>query len=497
MYGSIDRDKLNYPGQFTLGRVFALSYRSVIPTFPVFMDISDNVLEINIYEGLDKSVITGNIVINDSQNITTHLPLTGFERLDFKVFTPGCSRGYDFTRETGSPVYIYSITDRQGDTARNQKYILNFCSKELIRNEQTKVKRAYEGKSEGAIFNIVRQELDSKKPLFLEKTRSNHKYVIPKLRPLNAIQMIAEGARPANHNAPGMVFYEDANGFHLRSYENMLAINSQKARPAVANFIVKVAGAQTPKQSIVEKMQQVNSFAIKKQFDTLSSYQKGVMCNRMITHDMFTKTFDELDFNYNDEYGNFFHTEHDGDGNKQRTKSSVAPLLKYGNDKFSTEHPEAVVMFHSTTTKTHNNFEGPESEIDEPRRISYQTAFRSMVLELEIPGFTGLSVGDIIVFNHPNYEPANKSNPSDRDRFMSGRYLVSKVRHQFSTVDSTHSTMLECIKDSVMNKYPEESTDTFNGKEKDNSKDNIIQEQLDNAVIETASMRPPKFRRGR
>ena len=80
---------------------------------------------------------------------------------------------------------------------------------------------------------------------------------------------------------------------------------------------------------------------------------------------------------------------------------------------------------------------------------------------------------------------------------MSGRYLVSKVRHQFSTVDSTHSTMLECIKDSVMNKYPEESTDTFNGKEKDNSKDNIIQEQLDNAVIETASMRPPKFRRGR
>ena len=279
MYGSIDRDKLNYPGQFTLGRVFALSYRSVIPTFPVFMDISDNVLEINIYEGLDKSVITGNIVINDSQNITTHLPLTGFERLDFKVFTPGCSRGYDFTRETGSPVYIYSITDRQGDTARNQKYILNFCSKELIRNEQTKVKRAYEGKSEGAIFNIVRQELDSKKPLFLEKTRSNHKYVIPKLRPLNAIQMIAEAARPANHNAPGMVFYEDANGFHLRSYENMLAINSQKARPAVANFIVKVAGAQTPKQSIVEKMQQVNSFAIKKQFDTLSSYQKGVLCN--------------------------------------------------------------------------------------------------------------------------------------------------------------------------------------------------------------------------
>ena len=102
--------------------------------------------------------------------------------------------------------------------------------------------------------------------MFLEKTRSNHKYVIPKLRPLNAIQMIAEAARPANHNAPGMVFYEDANGFHLRSYENMLAINSQKARPAVANFIVKVAGAQTPKQSIVEKMQQVNSFAIKKQF---------------------------------------------------------------------------------------------------------------------------------------------------------------------------------------------------------------------------------------
>ena len=118
------------------GKVFIYK-RNDNNKYEYVMDISDNVLEINIYEGLDKSVITGNIVINDSQNITTHLPLTGFERLDFKVFTPGCSRGYDFTRETGSPVYIYSITDRQGDTARNQKYILNFCSKELIRNEQT------------------------------------------------------------------------------------------------------------------------------------------------------------------------------------------------------------------------------------------------------------------------------------------------------------------------------------------------------------------------
>ena len=135
MYNTINPNILRKAGDYLLSDVTLISYQSTEGSSrPKKISIRDSIGEINIYESIHSKTLSGDVSLADSQNIIKNLPLTGFERLDFKVFTPGCSRGYDFTRETGSPVYIYSITDRQGDTARNQKYILNFCSKELIRN---------------------------------------------------------------------------------------------------------------------------------------------------------------------------------------------------------------------------------------------------------------------------------------------------------------------------------------------------------------------------
>ena len=80
---------------------------------PLRIDITHLLAEINIFESLDSKTLTGNIVVSDAQAIPIHLPLTGFERVEFKVFTPGCSRGYDFTSKTGHPMHIFRITKRR------------------------------------------------------------------------------------------------------------------------------------------------------------------------------------------------------------------------------------------------------------------------------------------------------------------------------------------------------------------------------------------------
>jgi hypothetical protein len=51
---------------------------------------------------------------------------------------------------------------------------------------------------------------------------------------------------------------------------------------------------------------------------------------------------------------------------------------------------------------------------------------------------------------------------------MSGRYLVTSVRHQLNRTLKKHVMVLECMKDSVRRPYPEETNDTFIGKEKNN-----------------------------
>ena len=493
MYGTIDREKLEFPGHFTIGSIFLTSYRaSALLQTPQRIDITKLVGEINIYEGIKNKVLTGNIVILDAQAIPAHLPLTGFERIEFKVLTPGCSRGYDFTAKSGHPMYIYNITNRSQQAARSQSYVLNFCSKEMITNEQTRISQAYKGATEVGVFDIVRTHLKSKKALYLEETKSNHQYVIPRIRPFKAIDLLKEESFSKLHNTPGMTFYEDADGFHFRSYENMLALTRDKVRPVVAQFQVKAANVGAEKD-IITQMKQVNNFSIDKQYDTLQNYRIGIYGSRMVTHNMYNKTFSELDFHYQDEYGLSHHTEHDGEGGKQENKS-LAPRLNFGNDKYVSDYPEGVLHFTSTTEKTFNDFEAAPNEVLLPRKLSYQMAFESQVLTLDIPGFTGMSAGDLIAFDVPSYEPTNTTNPSDRDPFMSGRWLVKSVRHRFSIAEKKHFTKIECIKDSYMKPLPQENTDTFTQQELDESKTNVKQYELDDAVITTAtsSMKPLK-----
>ena len=52
------------------------------------INIQDLVIEMNIHEGINKSSITGSLVIGDAINLIGNLPIQGTERLSFKLSTP-------------------------------------------------------------------------------------------------------------------------------------------------------------------------------------------------------------------------------------------------------------------------------------------------------------------------------------------------------------------------------------------------------------------------
>ena len=109
MYSSIDQNKLDKAGRFLLDDVVLVSYVSADGSNQNAKSISirSQVLEINLYESLEGAGLSGNIVVADGQAVVSHLPLTGYERIEFKLYTPGTSRGYDFTSVTGHPMFIY------------------------------------------------------------------------------------------------------------------------------------------------------------------------------------------------------------------------------------------------------------------------------------------------------------------------------------------------------------------------------------------------------
>ena len=108
------------------------------------------------------------------------------------------------------------------------------------------------------------------------------------------------------------------------------------------------------------------------------------------------------------------------------------------------------------------------------------------MLSLDCKGFTGLSVGDLVSFEVPSYEPPGMDNPLDIDPYMSGRYLVYKIHHRISSNADVHTMNLECVKDAVRVAYPEENIDTFSSRENNDSL-TYLQYELDEALVDGAN----------
>jgi len=487
MYNDINTSQLNRAGQYSLSDVQLVSYQSFRgQTSPKRISIRSLVTEINIYESIVNKSLSGNIVVTDAQNIPNHLPLTGFEQIEFKLFTPGTSRAYDFTSKTGHPMQIYKISSRKGLNPRTQIYVLNFASREMFKNEQVKVARAFEDSIDNMILSIFRNELDSNKTLTLEETKGLRKYVMPRLRPFQAIDMLSKEAESKKHFNPGCMFYETALGYNFKSYESMLANTNTTVRPVVALYRPTPANIRDNRgnRNVVKEMQTVRNFNINSQFDTLKNLRNGIYNARAVSHDNFNKTFKETDFDYLKDYEKAFHTEHDGKGGKSIGKG-IAPLFNYEDGKTISDYPEGTLYFVSDTQKIHNNTEFPDYFENVPKRLSQRLSFETMNISLDVPGFTGISCGDLVAFEMPAFEPAGMDNPYDNDPYLSGRYLIKSIRHSVDTVNDTHDMNIEIIKDAVKNPYPEENIDVLS-KRGNTDRYNILQYDLDENILTTS-----------
>ena len=488
MYSQIDISKLKRPGQYALGDIQLVSYSSADGSAtPKRVSIKTQVLEINIQESINHKTLSGSIVVVDAQNIPNHLPLTGHERLEFKLFTPGTSRGFDFTSETGNPMYIYKIEARQGLGPRVQTYILHFCSKEMIRNELKRVNQSFDENIDDIILSILRTQLESKKTFFLEQTRDARKIVMPRMRPFDSIQYLCNEAQSGKFESAGMYFYETALGFHLRSLESLLAITDGSARPVVAKFVDKPKSIKggTGENDIIKDMQIVDGYSIDSQFDTLQNLRNGVNGSKCVIHDALYKTFDEYEFDYHKFFEKSFHTEHDGEGGKTSTKS-ILPLYNDGTGHILSDYKDGKIYYQSTTSNIHNDQDRFNIADIITKREAQKKAFESQKISLQCRGFTGLSAGDIISFELPAYEPVGSDNPLDRDPYMSGRYLVSHIRHKIDTANDYHTMALTCMKDSVRVGYPEENIDTTTGRELSDPL-TVLQYELDKSILDNAN----------
>ena len=427
-----------------------------------------------------KRQIVGSIVVYDTQDIRTLLPLTGLERLSFKFNTPGLP-GYDMSEDTGVPFQIYKVDsirkDPNGDIG--QFYKIYFCSPEQYNNQITSVSRAYAGPIENSVEDILRNKdyLNSKKSFYFEKTSTNAKYVLPSLKPFNAIKYLSSQTLSGKYNNAGYLFYENSKGFHFRSLESMLAMGGAVARPTRWNFNSSINMVKDSKQDevkdIEKRMQHVIKLEFGKQVDTLANIIDGLYANRVIVHDAFNKTITTHDFNYKDNYAKGYHLESIGDeGDEFKFITPETQLNDTGKSLY--ELPNSKKMVVTETSKVHNDYEFTPTSRTLPKITSQMAGYKNMNLSLLVYGNTNLNCGDVINYSAPIMQPGEKIQPNP---YTSGRYLIMAIKHTISVETQTHEMVLRCFKDSVRTPYPKETDPLITGKEY-NDKIDIYNEDI-------------------
>ena len=452
------------PGAFELGAVNLISYTSIDGSgTPKRLDIRNLIVEFNIYEDLKTPFLTGDMTVIDGTNAIQELPITGFERLEFFFRTPGTDKGFDFSVKSGHPMFVYALENRQGANPRSQMYTIKFISLEAIRDNQDRVSQAFTGTTDQMILDLCYNYLKTKKDVLVEETKGVYKMVMPRLKPMKAITYLRKNARSLHYENSGFLFFENANGFQFKSYEGLFCKKDGSPRPVKAHYSPKVKNTG---EDDIYNLQSVEDFKVLSQFNTLLNTNNGVYSSRLITHDLFNKTFNTHDFDYNLEYLKQNHLEQDERGEK-RDNNGILPFFNYDRGETFGSKNEGALYLQSTTTKIHNDYEQPEVEEILQKRISQHLAVNAFVIEITVPGSTEINIGDIVHFSMPKYAPATKNDPRDVDRYSTGRYLISAARHQVSAISKKHTLILELVKDSFNKAYPEEIIDLFTNNEDD------------------------------
>jgi len=454
--------KVDRPGAFELSDVILISYQSFDGSdTPKRLSIRSLVQEVSIYESLDGKFLSGDMTLLDATNAIQTLPITGFERVEFFFRTPGTDKGFDFSVATGHPMFVYALKNRSGANPRSQIYTLKFISIEAIRNHQTRVSQAFTGNIDQMITDICYNYLKTKKDLIIEDTKSNHKFVIPRLKPTMAIENLRKNAQSLHYENSGFLFFENGDGFNFKSYEGLFCKKDGTPRPVKAHYSPKIKNIG---EDPVYALQSVENFKILQQFDTLNNTANGVYASRLITHDLYNKTFSESDFDYHKEYNKQNHLEQDSNGDK-RSDNGILPLFNFDNGETFGNKNEGVIYYQSETSKVHDTHELPNSRNILQKRVSQHIAANSLMIEITAPGTTELRVGDVVNFTLPKYAPNSKNDVKDNDKYLSGRYLISAARHHVSTLNKRHTLALELIKDSFNVSLPQESIELFTNNE--------------------------------
>jgi len=404
---------------------------------------------ISYYEDIYSFVTSGTLSVTDAQGFVESFQLTGNEFIEITL-----GKIKDAPDNITETFRIYKINKRK--PTGNQKaetYEFNFCSEELFLSEQTKISQAYPNKTISEIITDIltnKLQVKANKINVIENTTGVYDFVVPSMKPFEAISWLSTYARPQSYPGSDMLLYQTKEGFNFRSLQSIF--NDE----VFGTYKYSAKNLDKSSQQTEEQQINIQKFEILKSYDSLNEISVGTFANRLISIDPLIRSYYVTDFDYTQYQPNASTLNPKAPTNYSTNRLGVAQNKNYlGTLKVATSNKDELQVPY-ISARPGSVAKDIFIETYVPLRTAQISLANYTKIKLTIPGDPGITVGRVITFNISSLDPLN-SNPQ-KDKFYSGNYLVTAVRHIFTTSELV--TMLEIAKDSSQTQYQSINTTT-------------------------------------
>ena len=407
-------------------------------------DLIPHLEEFNIYENMFENHLSAHITLQDAFNIPYKLPIVGEEVISCQIRLEGDEGDFVIS----PPMFhVHELSDRFLKTNQSQRFSLDLVSEQYMSNIHTRVNKSYmEWPPDDIVSDIWNNYLDDQHGGLNSEEAKPIDCVIPGWTPYQVFNWLCERSQPEEHDvATNYVYFEGMDTTHFISL-NRLA----EQEPLVVFSKTQRVDDPSQVQALAAGWIKVDSITYMGQFQKVKSINKGQYASKLITHDIVKKKILQYDYDGFKEWGDLNHlgpypptsnseTELQT-GNTFRT--SYAPSLddstKVIEGRRLSDYTDSDVSFYPKHDRMYSV--NPEQKHDnkvetwKQRRSNQMALYDGVQMMVRCAGVSFLRVGMTVKLNVPSPESTSQSNWSDssQDKFLSGTYMVTSIRHIFA-----------------------------------------------------------------
>jgi len=421
------------------------------------IDLTEFVVELNIYEDIFKNYLNGNIVLTDSRNIIDKFNIHGEEFLNVKLRTPS----FPDNQVIEKTFRVYKLTDRTIVRDNNtQNFVLHFISIEFFYDISLPLFAPFEGIITDVAGKIFTDFLASTRKFNISESNENVtegnsgtdlivlnessnkvKFVSPGWSPFKCINWLATKAIPKDGVAKNFIFFESNKSFYLGTLENLFR-NAHQEKNYLGRYLISASNIREDKnsQNLNREMFLAKDVEMIESTDYIKNYTNGYLGNRLIYLDIFNKDYQLIDYDHVTNYDKQFHTS--GIGKEAKPVFNNETFRNFAtNISFYPKNPK---LFNDYT----DNISEKMGEIH-GNRLSSMLELTNIKMNMTIPGRTDAEVGRILYFEYPSMGGKSESDTgsSAQDKLYSGYYLITAIHHKVNKLE--HQMVMEVIKDSL------------------------------------------------